>query len=300
MHRIQTRAVDGRTVSRRSLRTGLAALTSSVIVTQSLPHQAAAEATSRPLFGAWVPGAPFDGSSASTANLDALEAALGAPLDVIHWFRGWAEAAPPPIDLLRLVASRGATPFLTWEPWDYTLPVSEQSRFALKRIAAGDYDEYIDTWAHGLAAYRAPVVLRFAHEMNGRAYPWCVEVPGNTSKDYVAAWRHVVGRFRGAGAMNVRFLWCPNVDWSGSGRPALANLYPGDEWTDLVGLDGYNGGRDLDLGWLAVLREHLQRVDRRALKPVRTRHLDRRDRVRRGRRQQAAVDRRDVGLPGYA
>jgi hypothetical protein len=57
----------------------------------------------------------------------------------------------------------------------------------------------------------------------------------------------VVGIFRAAGARNVRWVWCPNVDDSGA-LPFTA-LYPGDRWVDWVALDGYNWGRSWD--WLS-------------------------------------------------
>jgi mannan endo-1,4-beta-mannosidase len=239
------------TISRRAFVAGLGVASSTVMLAATLRlsvAQAAAQAAERPRFGAWVPGPPFDGSSTSTAGIDALEAALGARLQVLHWYRGWADAAPPPVETLRLVAARGAIPLLTWEPWDYTHPTLTQPEYALAHVAAGRFDGYIDDWARALAALGQPVVLRVAHEMNTTAYPWCIGVLGNTVDDFLAAWRHIVDRFRGAGAANVRFLWCPNVDWPGSGRPPLTDLYPGDAWVDLVGLDGYNGGSALDWG----------------------------------------------------
>jgi len=236
-----------RRVPRRAFVAGLGAGSLSLMLAASL-RQSSAHAASRPLFGAWVPGAPFDGSSTATTNIDALEAALGARLQVLHWYRGWGDGAPPPIETLRLVAARGAAPLLTWEPWDYTRSTLAQPEYALGEIAGGRFDGYIDSWAQALAALDQPVVLRPAHEMNTQSYPWCVGILGNTADAYRAAWQRIVARFRGAGATNVWFLWCPSVDWAGSGRPPLGDLYPGDAWVDLVGLDGYNGGSELDWG----------------------------------------------------
>jgi hypothetical protein len=84
-------------------------------------------------------------------------------------------------------------------------------------------------------------MLRFAHEMNGDWYPWAVGVNGNTSDDYVAAWRHVHDLFRSVGVSNVRFLWSPNVPVSGQ-TSDLAAAYPGANMVDILGLDGYNWG----------------------------------------------------------
>ena len=96
-----------------------------------------------------------------------------------------------------------------------------------------------------------PVFIRFAHEMNHQhhAYPWSVGYNGNTAADYVAAWRRIHSIFRDAGADNVRFVWCPNVNIQGSSP--FRRFHPGDQYVDWIGLDGYNGGSGLDWGgWL--------------------------------------------------
>ena len=74
--------------------------------------------------------------------------------------------------------------------------------------------------------------------MNGYWYPWGVGVNGNTSGDYVAAWRHVHDVFAQVGATNVVWLWSPNIIRS-LPRVGLADLYPGDAYVDWVGLTGY-------------------------------------------------------------
>ena len=75
----------------------------------------------------------------------------------------------------------------------------------------GDHDDYIDSWAEAAAEYGDPILLRPFHEMNGFWYPWSVGVNGNTPETYVAGWRHVVDRFRAAGADNVSFVWSINT-----------------------------------------------------------------------------------------
>jgi beta-mannanase len=56
------------------------------------------------------------------------------------------------------------------------------------------------------------------------------------------AWRRVVGIARGQGATNVAFVFCTNTNDVG-GVPAEA-YWPGAEWVDVVGVDGYNWGWD--------------------------------------------------------
>jgi beta-mannanase len=46
--------------------------------------------------------------------------------------------------------------------------------------------------------------------------------------------------FAAAGATNVTWVWCPNLEFSGS--VPYSQLYPGDAYVDWTCLDGYNKG----------------------------------------------------------
>lgn len=191
--------------------------------------------------GAWDPGL--------VAGIAELEAALGRPLDIVHFFQGWG-VEDNRFDAARAgeIVARGALPMVTWEPWDYRRG-TDQPEFGLRRIAAGDHDDYIRQWGRDLREFGHEVLLRFAHEMNHSAYPWCVGV-GGSARDYVRAWRRVVRLVRAEGATNARFVWCPLVPAPGS--PDLRSAFPGDRFVDLVGMDGYNAGTAADWGgWLS-------------------------------------------------
>lgn len=156
-----------------------------------------------------------------------------APL-IVSAYRNWSE---PPFDprVLDAISSRGAVPMVTWEPWD-----DSEEGVPLWSIATGGYDHYLSEAARTAAAWGQPVFLRFAHEMNGNWYPWGWGVGGNTPAAYKAAWRHVVEVFRAEGAANVLWVWCPYVS---NVRPRqFKRFYPGDEWVDWAGLDGFNWG----------------------------------------------------------
>jgi beta-mannanase len=47
--------------------------------------------------------------------------------------------------------------------------------------------------------------------------------------------------FTAAGASNVSWTWCPNIDQANTLQP-LGGLYPGDAYVDWTCLDGYNWG----------------------------------------------------------
>ncbi len=77
--------------------------------------------------------------------------------------------------------------------------------------------------------------------MNGGWFPWSEGVNGNKSGEFVTAWRHVHDIFTSVGATNVTWVWCPNIDPTNDFQN-LESLYPGDEYVDWTGLDGYNWG----------------------------------------------------------
>jgi glycosyl hydrolase family 26 len=197
-----------------------------------------------PALGAYVAGAPQD-----TGPLHEFEAMTGHRPAIVHWYQPWGYTKGPyqPVldrAALEAVAARGATPMITWEAWGPRNGV-EPSR--LRDIPTGAFDDYIDSWAHELRAFRAPVYLRLFHEMNNSRYPWAYGQNGNSAQDLIAAWRHVHGRFARAGAANVHWVWSPNTE---NDLVSFSTIYPGDAYVDWFGVDGYNGGRELDRdGW---------------------------------------------------
>jgi beta-mannanase len=193
---------------------------------------------SGPLFGMDVP---------SLAALGEAESALHTRAQVIGLFADWAHAPDFPRGDAGRIAARGAFPLISWEPWDAERGGADQPEYALDTIAAGEHDGLIDRWAAQIAAFRSPVMLRFAPEMNGDWLPWSEGVNGNGAGDYVAAWRHVRERFRRAGATNAVWVWNPIAAYDGS--TPLTAVFPGADEVDWVAVDGYNWGSTRAWGW---------------------------------------------------
>jgi beta-mannanase len=179
---------------------------------------------------AWQP------SDLQTVN--AFEHGIHKHVSVVMWYADWAHSRPSRSQL-EAVARRGSVPEVTWEPWDSVKPVTEQPRYRLRRVIEGRFDGYIREWARALAAYRRPVRLRFAHEMNGNWYPWSESANGNRPGEFVRAWRHVHGIFRDVGATNVQWVWSPAAITIAPGQ------YPGDRYVSMVSLSVFNGGSQL-------------------------------------------------------
>jgi beta-mannanase len=184
--------------------------------------------------GVFVPGVP-----SSIQPVDDFSARVGVSPKIVMWFQSWSSTTSKvfPAATMDAVVARCAMPMITWEPWDWSMGVT-QPTYSLKSIASGQHDAYVRQFAKDSARWGKPYYMRFAHEMNGDWYPWGIGVNGNVAADYVAAWRRVVGIFRAEGATNVRWVWAPNVV-APSFAP-LTSVYPGDGYVDWVGIDGYN------------------------------------------------------------
>lgn len=187
----------------------------------------------RVMLGVWQPGAPSDPSA-----LTALESRIGKEFAIVHWFVGWGapDAAFDP-SRIETVAALDRTPMISWEPWDYRRGY-EQPRYRLAAILRGDFDGYVRSWARGLRDTGRRILLRWGHEMNLGSYPWAVGVGGNTSDQYVAAWRRLHAIFQEEGATNVEWVWSPGVAWAPAA--AFEPMFPGDDTVDWVALDVYN------------------------------------------------------------
>ena len=235
---------------RFDIRLSIPRTTGPVVVVRAVSGDVGASATfrvrrpSRPpgttslRFGVGTPGGPL-----ASAELDEVTALAGEAPTIVLAYKDFHQA--PPIAELDAARARGADTLLTWEPWAWG-GGRDQPAYALDRVTAGDFDPYLRRWGHSLADWGHPVLLRFGHEMNGDWYPWSAGVNGNTSDDYVEAWRHVHETLASTGASNVTWVWNPNVPYRGS--TPLRELYPGDSYVDAVALDGYNWGTSAPWG----------------------------------------------------
>lgn len=216
------------------------------VARRALAGRSGDPADGRTIFGVATPSGPHN-----LAELEAFERAAGRKPSLLMFHEGWARGRFDRA-LLSRISRRGMLPMVSWEPWDYEVASAKGisgragAEYALSRIIAGSFDRYIREWAVGLRKWGHPVAIRFAHEMNGSWYPWGEGVNGNGAGEYVAAWRHVWEVFRRAGARNVIWVWSPNVIFPGS--TPLERLYPGDEYVDWIGIDGYNAGTALPWG----------------------------------------------------
>jgi hypothetical protein len=171
------------------------------------------------------------------------EAAIRRKPDFLVWYAAWAdgEFGDEQRKILRTLDSWGTVPVIAWDPMDHFGPPVDQPLYKLSNIIRGDFDAVIESWAKGLAAFGSPVILNFAHEMNGNWTPWGVGVNGNQPGEFITAWRHVHDIFTRVGTPNVRWMWTPNELYEGVPE-TLEAVYPGDEYVDWYGMNGFNWG----------------------------------------------------------
>jgi beta-mannanase len=177
--------------------------------------------TTGPLARNWFQ--PWTKANLSTVN--AFERDSGKHAEIVMWYADWAHTRQPSLAQLNAVHQRGSVPEITWEPWDASkgLYVS-QPRYRLANIIGGRFDRYIRNWAHTLAKWRHPVLLRFAQEMDGNWFPWDEHANGNHVGEFARAWRHVHRIFEAAGAKNVKWVWSPAFASSAETFPGTASV----------------------------------------------------------------------------
>ncbi|MHB8793125.1 MAG: glycoside hydrolase family 26 protein [Thermoleophilia bacterium] len=104
-----------------------------------------------------------------------------------------------------------------------------------------------------LVPYNVTVLFRPMSEMNGSDVDWGTGNPTNSS--FTNAWRRMHVVFAEEGATNVKWLWAPNrsnITGAGPSDPnpqtaqyTFTQYYPGEQYVDYIGIDGYNRGCDL-------------------------------------------------------
>jgi mannan endo-1,4-beta-mannosidase len=191
--------------------------------------------SSKVRFGMYTEQSPFNYS-----EVDLVSSELGKKPDTIGFFLGWDQDYRP--DAVTSAWQHGMLPLLTWESLP-NLPLSVRTTtdtdYAMSKILSGQFDAYIDRFAQDVKTTGLPVIIRLDQEMNADYYPWSDTAPYNKRGQYVQVWRHVVDRFRAIGADKyVIWLWTPNrVD--NIPQKQIASFYPGDDYVDWVGVDGY-------------------------------------------------------------
>jgi hypothetical protein len=116
------------------------------------------------------------------------------------------------------------------------LVVYWESNYSAAQITAGKADNFLKNWNTQMGAYKQPVYFVVLDEMNLTGeYPYA----GNPGA-FKTAYQHVAGLF--SSRTNVKLAYDPNVSFSGNPTSNFVAYYPGDNFVDVVGLDGFDFG----------------------------------------------------------
>jgi mannan endo-1,4-beta-mannosidase len=168
----------------------------------------------------------YEGSATTAAQYAQVEQfaqAVGRQPNIVMYYSSWGE--PFSISYAQTALQHGATLLIDIDP----------TSTSSAAIAAGQQDDFLESYAESVKAFGHPVIISFGHEMNGNWYSW--GWTHTSPAAYVAAWRHVVDVFRAVGADNVTWLWTVNSVNSTEGP--IADYWPGANYVTWVGLDAY-------------------------------------------------------------
>jgi beta-mannanase len=182
--------------------------------------------------GAWVGGAGTY-PQPTKSNVEAFQTLQNRHVDIISVFAVWSSNNWTWTKKYADVAAENNSILLvTWMANGYSTP----------EIVKGDVDTYLKAYAEGVKSYGKEVWLRPFHEANGDWYDWGIAKSGagNTNQTLIDAWKHVVTIFRDLGVTNVKWVWTTNA--TNSGSATFTGWFPGDDWVDMVSIDGYNWG----------------------------------------------------------
>jgi len=200
-------------------------------------------------------GTALDGCPITEERLSQVKNDIGVWPEIVVFFLQWPSMKDPttarfPVESLDAIWNSGAIPCLTWEPMYYS--EGREVMVPWQAIVHGAYDGYLKEFAAEAASWNRPFMIRFAHEMNIARYHWGTEPSGYGPESpdiYRRMFRYVVTVFRGAGAHNAVWVFCPNAEsvpnvsydatayWN-----RMEDYYPGDAVVDVLGMDGYNWG----------------------------------------------------------
>jgi hypothetical protein len=174
------------------------------------------------------------------------EANVGKAASLMQIGRSWGSNSAFSATEMDAIRNRGSIPILTWGS-QVSGAGPNQSIYKSSNVTRGDYDAYITQFATDAKNWGHPFFLRFDWEANGNWYPWSDAANGNQKGDYVAMYRHVHDIFTQVGATNVTWIWCLNRE--PSFNDDVTSLYPGEDYVDWTGIDGYNKSIYYTLGW---------------------------------------------------
>ena len=190
----------------------------------------------RAAFGAYTKGLPYFPEGLSRIESPGQ---LGTRLEIVSGFVDWEYVLGEPRDLL--LSGHGARKLLySWEPHC----AAPGDCIGFRDILAGKLDAYLGRVAASMQRFPHEIYVRPWAEMNA---DWSPYRPGSTQplagsvEEFKAAWRYLVRFFRVRGVAHLHFVFNPDAAVD-SDHIAIDQIWPGAEYVDVLGIDGYNWG----------------------------------------------------------
>jgi beta-mannanase len=206
---------------------------------------ALAACTSSPGSGSTAPGSPGSSSAApdhpvqfglfvpDNPNSYAQMSAFPTHPSIAVYYSPWND--PFQANFARAAWQHGTTTLVEIQSCSNDCQGTNPTGLSLTDIKNGVYDAYLKQLAAEIKAFGHPVMVTFDHEMNGYWYAWGTRYV--TPVEWILAYQHVVTVMRSV-APGIQWLWAPNVG-SAYGTVSLDKYWPGSQFVDAVGLDGY-------------------------------------------------------------
>lgn len=152
----------------------------------------------------------------------------GNVVEIEHLFLPWEDVE---LDSMYRADSyaqeRGRDLLITVEPWSWSQDWRLTQSDLRRAIMQGRYDANMSAICKIAGELKSNVTIRWGHEMEDpeNRFSWA----GWRPDDYIKAYRRMVDLCRDL-APKVKYMWSPK------GMERLADYYPGDDYTDMIGL----------------------------------------------------------------
>lgn len=173
-------------------------------------------------------------------KLKELEKKINKKAAIAHYFRGWEYLQDPTVvEELNTLSKEGWRPMISVNPYFFE-DCQSKGMTLYKAIMVGNCDEVMRNIGRNLKNVKDPFFLRFAWEMNVPTIEWSIQKTASWNEEYKNAWIRFHNILKEEGAANAIWVFAPQIESPSTIEFDL--LYPGEEYVDWVGLDGYNWG----------------------------------------------------------
>jgi hypothetical protein len=169
----------------------------------------------------------------TTTRLDTFQSKAGRPVGVVRMYGLWNSTFP---DALSSSAkSHGQLILLSVKAKTSTGAAVPWASIANSKPGDANYAQIL-RWANALKAWGDPIFFSFNHEAEEASND-----RQGSAADFIAAWRKIVTVFRDQGVSNAEYVFISTAfGYQRSDRRNAKNYYPGDDYVDDIGADGYN------------------------------------------------------------